>query len=540
MTRSILIGMGVLALASCNPWDNLPQNGNNSWSHSLWDANVTSTLTSLYVRLPGEELNPADDDDGDTGWYDYGYYSESARTVGQLLRLDDSGKAGTVETVDLGGAAATRIEVAPDGATFLVFSRLPGCDTNDEDIETLEECVEEGETVEWKSEVHLVRGETVEKTWDLPPHLNAISFSADSAHAVAFMDASQPAEVGTGGLANVSAVQFINLANPQDELKSVNIGYGVERVLFTEGNTKAVVLSESEVVVVDMNDDYRPTITYHLALDVDDEITPKDADLTPDGTTAFLTVEGGGDLYALDLVAESINIVDLDASPADMVVNDAADRTALVYSSRAQVDLVDHNLMEVETITLDEPANEMIEFQQSGSVLLFNTGGYKDVYKVDLVTSEVQEWRLKSPPTRVVVTSDETRAVVFTEPSGGSGNYGVEILDLTSESGGATNLESQSQPLDLALTETHALVLLAGVSDLLQVRLADGFTQAVELEDTPLGIGNFGSSDFWITHDAALGLVTFYDPATAELVSIGGFATAGLFQDETPLPGQEN
>jgi hypothetical protein len=356
------------------------------------------------------------------------------------------------------------------------------------------------------------------------------------------MDASLPAEVGAGGLANVSAVQFINLANPQDELKSVNIGYGVERVLFNEDNTKAVVLSESEVVVVDMTDDYKPIITYHLALDVDDEITPKDADLTRfEGVdTAFVTVEGSGDLYALDLVAKSINIVDLDASPADMVVNDDVNRTALVYSSRAQVDLVDHVLMDVETISLDEPANEMIEFQQSGSVLLFNTGGYKDVYKVDLVTSEVQEWRLKNPPTRVVVTSDETRAVVFTQASSASGNYGVEILDLTSESGGATNLESQSQPLDLALTETHALVLLAGVSDLLQVRLADGFTQAVELEDTPLGIGNFGSGKFWITHDAALGLVSFYDPATKELLSIGGFATTGLFQDETPLPTQEN
>ena len=108
MTRSILIGMGVLALAACNPWDNLPQDGNNSWSQSLWDANVTSTLTSLYVLLPGGESNPSEDDASDTGWYDYGYYSESARGVGQLLRLDDSGKAGKVETVDLAGAAATR------------------------------------------------------------------------------------------------------------------------------------------------------------------------------------------------------------------------------------------------------------------------------------------------------------------------------------------------------------------------------------------------------------------------------------------------
>ena len=87
---------------------------------------------------------------------------------------------------------------------------------------------------------------------------------------------------------------------------------------------------------------------------------------------------------------------------------------------------------------------------------------------------------------------------------------------------------------------SHALILLEGVSDLLQVNLVDGHTQAIELEDAPLGIGSYGSDSFWITHDAALGLVSFWTPASEALVSVGGFATAGLFQDENPLPGQED
>ncbi|MEE2750383.1 MAG: hypothetical protein VX519_03065 [Myxococcota bacterium] len=544
MTRIILSSMGVLALAACGAWDNLPHQHDNSWNQALWDADVTATADGVYVRLPGGEASVSAAED--TGWYeDYYYYADSSRPLGKLVRITDAGQEDKqVQEVNLGQAGATRIEVAPDNATALVFARQPACDTKDEDIQTMEECLEEGDSIEWNSKLHIVRDGASEASLDLPPHLNAISFDESSQFAVAFMDTSNPVQVDPGSLANVSAIQLIDLANPETGLTSINVGYGVERVLFTDGGSKAVVLSESKVVVIGLNGEDGPNVqvTYHLALDVDDDIRPKDADLTPDGSTAFLTVEGSGDLYALDLEAESINIVDLDASPADMIINDQADRTALVYASRAQVDLLDHDLMEVETIELDEPASDMIEFQTSGHALLYNSlsSSYKDVYKVDLTTGDIQEWRLKSAPTHLVITEDESLAVVFTNTTS-NGNYGVEILNLTSESGASTNLESPNKPIGLALTEQHALILLEGVNDLLQVNLANGSTTAIELEDSPLGIGSYGSDKFWITHDAALGLVSFLDPSNPDdLVSVAGFASTGLFSQETPLAGQED
>ena len=85
----------------------------------------------------------------------------------------------------------------------------------------------------------------------------------------------------------------------------------------------------------------------------------------------------------------------------------------------------------------------------------------------------------------------------------------------------------------------YALVLLKGVNELLKLDLYAGTYTELPLEDSPLGIGSFGSDGFYITHDAALGLVSFLDPETEEISAVGQFAIGGLLSSDTELPRQE-
>ena len=521
MYRTLLTGIGLAALMACDPFSNLPQNGRNYLDSALWDADLASAADGLYARLPAS---------------------------GSLVRISPNGEW---SEVDLDGAEPTRLVVTPDGSTVLAFAQYPACTIEDPRIETVQDCEEEDpDGLEWVSELHLVRDGQVAAgdRMEIGAHFNALAFSPDGKNAVAYLDFNQPANISVSGLLNLTEVLFIDLEN--STATSVPVGFAADRILFTQDYSKAVVLSESKVVVVELESgNYDIQVTYHLSLDVDDDVRPKDAALTPDGTMALLTVENSGDLYALNLESESINIVDLDASPADMVVDSSADKTALVYSGRSQVDVLDHDLLDVETVDLDEPSNRLL--QADGFAVLYNDSAtYYDVYRLDLSTSDLVEYRVKNPVDEMQISPDQTRALAFTRPDIGSGsgaegiadeNWGVEILNLTSDSGASISLVSQSKPLGMAFSADGdtALVLLEGVDDLLQLNLLNGSSSEIELEDTPLGIGAFGESGFFITHDAALGLVSFFDPATGELTPVGQFASAGLIQRERELPRQE-
>ena len=282
---------------------------------------------------------------------------------------------------------------------------------------------------------------------------------------------------------------------------------------------------------------------------MDIEVRPQDAALTPDGRYALVTVQGSGDLYTLDLEAESINIVDLDASPSGMGVEKVADITALVYSSRAQVDLVDHEYFDVETLDLDEPATDVQV--GTGFTMLYNTSSsnYHDIYRLDTEDLNLVEYRAKNPVVDLQISPDQGHAVAVTrpEPASGSGldaltdsNWGVEILSLNSDKGFSINLISESEPVGVAFSadSAYALVLLEGVSELLKLDLYAGTYTQLPLEDSPLGIGSFGADSFYITHDAALGLVSFLNPETEEISAVGQFAIGGLLSEDTELPRQ--
>jgi len=214
------------------------------------------------------------------------------------------------------------------------------------------------------------------------------------------------------------------------------------------------------------------------------------------------------------------------------------------------VDLLDHEYFDVETIDLDEPATHVTI--GNGFAMLYNVSNtnYHDIYRLDTADMNLVEYRAKNPVVDLKVAPGEGHAIAVTrpEPTSGSGlealtdsNWGIEILSLNSNSGQSINLISESEPVGVAFSadSAYALVLLEGVDELLKLDLYAGTYSQLPLEDSPLGIGSFGSGGFYITHDAALGLVSFLDPDTGEISAVGNFAAGGLLGGETVLPRTE-
>jgi len=517
MMRTPLLTL--LALTACDPFSNLPDQSTMYVDGVLWDPGVTAANDGVYVRLP---------------------------YAGDLVRLRNDGR---YDAVDLKGAEPVRLVSTPSGESILVFARWQSCE--DPDVEYADDC--DPDELEWTSELAVVTDGVRGAVTTVPAHLNQLAFTDDGSVAVAYLDYEPGQEIeNENGVIDLTEVVFIDLAS--GETQAVSIGISPNNILFSSDSTTAVVMSRSKVVLVDLLS-FEKLVEYPLTLDADDEIDPSDAVLTPGGTHVLVAIQGTNELYKLDLQNYSIDIITLDDSPSDLAVSAGADRTVLTYQSESRVDVLEHEYYGTETIELDEPMSDILLAEDQA--VLFNTEDntdYHDVYRLDLLTNELTEYRVANPVVEMQLTEDGQFAVGTLRPEGGfaddldgyqDARWGLAVVDLSGDD--SVSLVLESPPVGLALVQpegsekNYALVLLEGSEELLQIDLSEpSAPTGIELPAEPLGIGAMPSGDFFITHDVALGEVSFLVPGTTETTTISGFASADLLgDDELPRQGQE-
>ena len=502
-------GLLLLLLASGCTWENLPNGEYNSLSQPAWSPEEAQSLVDgLYIPLPA---------------------------AGDLVRVLPDG---TFSTIDLAEGTVAHLSPSPSLERMGVFLDTWFCDPEDprdrRDIESLDDCPSDER--ERERTLRIVTAGTAGDVIPINTHLNAIAWSPSERFAIGYLDADRGVEVN--GVINLVNVQVVDLET--GESTAVGVGFAPDRVLYTEDGSRAVVLSQNRVAVIDLA--AQPPVTevvFPLTLDPDQSVTPDAVTLTPDGRYAMISVRGSADLYVLDLDAHSVNLVSLPAAPADLFVDAERDRTVIVYENRPVVDLLDHAFFDLETTQLDESMNRITRLD--GQVLLYNDERGHDVYRLDLETGDVVEYRLQNPAIEVQVAPGGEWAVALTraEGNGGSGlegtydaSPGMEVLDLRSDKGKTSPWLLEGQGLGLAFAEgdngPQALVLQADTEYLYQLDVLTGAATELELDTAPAAIGALPEGPWWIMHPTALGLVSFVDPQTFEVTEVSGFALSNL------------
>ena len=240
-------------------------------------------------------------------------------------------------------------------------------------------------------------------------------------------------------------------------------------------------------------------------------------------------MQNQGDLYVLDLETHSVNLVSLVGAPSAMHVDEEADRTVLVYANSAQVEILDHERFDLVTWPLDEA---MTAIADAGPYVLLYRPGSKDVYRLDPLTGDTVEFRLEGPLASLEVAPTNELAVAFTAENTFGDRPGMEILDLRDDRGRSTTWLLEGRGVGVAFSagdqSLHALVLQSDTDYLHELDLYAAEGADIELDASPLGIGEIPGGGFWITHQAGLGLVSFLDPATGEVTQAAGFGAFGL------------
>ena len=103
----------------------------------------------------------------------------------QLVKISVDGH---YNVVDLAGAEPKSLVASPDGTRLLVFADWESCGIEDKDIKVVSDCPD-GE-LQVVSELSVIEnGETV-NTYEVPAHLNTVSFTEDGNIAVTYLLAS--------------------------------------------------------------------------------------------------------------------------------------------------------------------------------------------------------------------------------------------------------------------------------------------------------------------------------------------------------------
>ena len=522
MLRTILLS---LALSGCG-WSY--GSNHSSWGDPLWEpTQVVALEDAVFVHLTNS-----------------GKLARVTQNGADLIALEDAFIDVMFEQ-SLGDSLVVKA----------VYTRCVSDDPRDtRGVKTVDDCPTQYRVE--RSELAIIGADgAIGQRIPIGNHHNALGFSNDGRWAVAWFDPALGFDAEASGVVDLTSVLILDLqATGADIATSVSVGFGADSILFSEDSSRAIVLSKDAVVTIDLSSGTpQRGARYSLTLDPDQSIDPVGVQLTQDGAYAVITAAGQDDLYALRLENPAINLVNLSGTPSAMSLlpdlNDDAsvdDASVIVHANSPRVDFVDHDTFDVETYDLDEGMDAIL--MSGRQALLWSRSGKKDVYTIDHDTGELTEFRLENPPVDVQLTPGGEFAVVLSRPEGSLNSdlqalYDrspvLEILEVGSGRGRSASAKLlDGIGLGVAFSKTESrldvLVLQQDEDYLYQLDIYTDQATEVAMKAPPARIGTLPDGGFWITHEAGLGLVSFYDPETGAIKEVGGFAAAGL-GIETPL-----
>lgn len=424
----------------------------------------------------------------------------------------------------------------PDGKRLLARTQTTRCEEElPERNPSVADCPYDA--VRYDEAVRVITDGVASEPVALEPGLGALHMSPDGRFAAALANAG--ADDAIGGLVNLTAMQVIEVDTSESWI--VSTGFAASEVLFLQDaagvTDAAIVLAPNEVALVDLTaQSPDPEVVFPLRLDGFGQTLPRSVTVTPDRAHALVTIQGSSDLFVLDLVAYSINILSLRGVPTTLTLDPDGDRTFIGYSNSSVIEAVDHGTFDLRAWTTHGTVDRMLI--REGALYAWNRSGGTFVERIDLATDDQVSWPLNYASGELFVSPDNAWAL--TTPSAYPARF--ELLDLAAGADG--ELDTDPRPfgldgvvLDAAFDGTagSALLLQADQDDVLRVQWPSLEAEAIALSQPPVAIGAAATGGWFVTHPEPQGLVSFLstDGVVAE---IGGFALHDMLVQE-PIVG---
>jgi DNA-binding beta-propeller fold protein YncE len=338
------------------------------------------------------------------------------------------------------------------------------------------------------------------------------------------------------GVQSFNEVSFVQL-DPPTSVPLV-VGYKPHDVRWSKDGTRAVVVSDSMLAVVDL--DIRPVAARLIPIAETEADAPvaEEVELTPDGHYAVVRQFGTSGLLAVNLESDEVVPLAVDGTPTDMDLDPSGDRLAVLVRSRHlvyrfEIDDLFAAPEEIPLPTDGEYGSLSFVGDDGLAVLSTNASLTPSLAVWDSEGGTLTERTLVKPVSAVGPVDATSSALIFHTREDQDGidpdspfrsKWALTMLDVVSLKATPLLLVDETSSWGATDDGHWAFVGLEEESRLEVLDLTTHLPEEVSLASPAMNVGALpGRSVGYASMEHELGRIGFYDAETGELDTLTGF-----------------
>lgn len=377
-------------------------------------------------------------------------------------------------------------------------------------------------------------------TTTVPTHAgaNAVTVSSSGAFAVAWTDAARFAEGEldpTDGLQDVTVIDLG--AEPRGTVLSV--GYRPSRVTFDAAETRAFIVTEPGLSVVELGGEPRAGQLVKLTEDEIADQAARDVSVTPDGSLAVVRVDSTQVLGFVDLASGERTTLDLGAYVTDLdLSSDGSQAFAIAGAKLVVVPVPPGNVQPSELVraSAEGAVGRSVSLSPDATLALLYSNADEDPYLSVLTTDD--GWAhfaghaldLHAPVLAAFASPDAVHGIAFQSTAPGSRKAGAFSIVSAQADRAPKIIGTDAPPMAVAFTPDGGNAVIA-TRDLMLKKFGMYLVHLDNLEETfftlpspPLAAGMVPDAKrAFVAQAHPEGRITFVDLETGAARTLTGF-----------------
>jgi hypothetical protein len=386
------------------------------------------------------------------------------------------------------------------------------------------------------NDVSIIDAETLTVvTVSVRSNFNALRMSPDGRWVICFNDPGVEDNTGSGGAQSYNEISVVNVETATHT--PLVVGFKPHDVQFTEDGSKAVVVSDAWLAVVDLSEDEPTRELVALSDDLVDPPAAEEVLLVPSGNYAFVRQYGASELVLVDLGELTTSSLATGSNPTDLDVT--PDGLQAVAVARGSSELWVYDLADP---TQNQSVVAMPTSNTFGSVLMSPDGSKGLLYSTQSGESVYADWDrsddtitvrpLVKPVSAVGVSPTGGTALIFHDKENGDvektsdfyDHYALTLVELSTFFPSSLRLPAKATAFASSDDGTTGFFIMEDEPWLEVLHYDTLLYDEIELKSVPVHVGVLPDTTWaYASQEHALGRMSFYDYDNGTLQTITGF-----------------
>lgn len=367
-------------------------------------------------------------------------------------------------------------------------------------------------------------------------NLNQLSLSPDGRWAMAWYDPDADDEGQNEGVHSFNEVSFVRLDTAVHTPMAV--GFNPRGVRWTPDGSKALVVSDGSLAVIDLTADLLEPLLIDIAEDPLDAPPAEEVEITPDGRYAFVRQFGAEEILVVALVDLTVDSMPVGINPTDLDLTPSGGEIAVVARGSREIWVFDalnpYDEPLVVPFPTDSPYGSVIFAGNGDRAVLYTNASDLTRYAVwDTTDDSVIERTIVKPIQSVGLSPTGGSLLLFhtredaadADPdSPFAGKWALTLVDMDDHRQNPMALTAEPSAYTTTDDGRYGFFIMEGEPYLETLVFDTLLYDEVKLKSDPVFVGALPGTDVaWASQEHDLGRISFYDADNGTLDTVTGF-----------------